>query len=59
MTYTLMVSNKAQMVQSCILHVLYHHSPIGLRLAIGMDVCVATASIVRSSQTDVVIIGSM
>ena len=56
--YMLMISSEAKMVQSCIMPDLCRRAPIGLAFANGMDVCVATASIVRLSQTDVVNIGS-
>ena len=56
--YMLMVSNEAKMVQSCIMHELCQRGPFGLAFANGVKVCVATASIVRLSQTYVVNIGS-
>ena len=57
--HVMMVSNEAQMVQKCVMRDLCRHSPIVLACTDGMDVCVAMASIVRLTQTDVVVMGSM
>lgn len=57
--YMVMVINEVHTEQSCIRHVLYRRAPIGIDLAIAVDVCAAVASIVKVSKRDVVRTGSI